>query len=180
MKLSEYFNFVEETSTFPVTQENLYPFIALRGEVGEVLNVWKKVLRKGGEITEEVRQTMKDELGDVLWYYAACSFVCRADTEKAESQEVSAIQAFYADDVKDLKKQYSKVEPRFPVTALERPEKHREISYTLCSLFDYASMFPKKVDLFMVCYCTALSYFNLTLEEVAQFNMDKLNKRRNA
>lgn len=180
MKLSEYFNFVKETSTFPVTQENLYPFIALRGEVGEVLNAWKKVLRKGGEITEEVRQTMKDELGDVLWYYAACSFVCGANTEKAQSQEISAIQTFYEEDVRDFKKDLSKVEPRFPTSLLERPEKHREISYTLCSLFDFASLFPRKVDLFMVCLCTALSYFDLTLEEVAQYNMDKLNQRRNA
>ena len=53
-----------------------FPVLALAGESGEVANKWKKILRdKGGEISEEDKMDMADELGDVLWYLTATASV---------------------------------------------------------------------------------------------------------
>jgi NTP pyrophosphatase (non-canonical NTP hydrolase) len=42
------------------------------GEVGELQGKLKKILRdSGGVITDEVREAVKGELGDALWYLAA-------------------------------------------------------------------------------------------------------------
>jgi NTP pyrophosphatase (non-canonical NTP hydrolase) len=49
-----------------------YPLIALAGEVGELCNKYKKVLR--GDVTLADSGAIVGELGDVLWYFAAlCS-----------------------------------------------------------------------------------------------------------
>lgn len=49
-----------------------YPILGLVGEAGELANKYKKVLRdNNGGLTEEKRQALIDELGDVLWYCAA-------------------------------------------------------------------------------------------------------------
>lgn len=42
------------------------------GEAGEVQGKIKKIIRdNGGHVTEEVRQALAAEMGDVLWYLAA-------------------------------------------------------------------------------------------------------------
>lgn len=53
----------------------LYPFLGLSGEVGELLNKVKKIIRdNNGAIGIEKLGEIKAELGDVLWYLAAiCS-----------------------------------------------------------------------------------------------------------
>lgn len=77
MKLSfeEYQKQASETALYPKRLANLeYPTLGLAGEAGEVANIVKKIQRDfGGEITDEVRAKLKDELGDVLWYISACS-----------------------------------------------------------------------------------------------------------
>ena len=50
----------------------IYPTIGLNGEAGEVAEKVKKMIRDdGGILTEERRQSIIKELGDVLWYLAA-------------------------------------------------------------------------------------------------------------
>ncbi len=77
MKLSfeEYQKQASVTALYPKRFANLeYPTLGLAGEAGEVANIVKKIQRDfGGEITDEVRAKLKDELGDVLWYISACS-----------------------------------------------------------------------------------------------------------
>jgi NTP pyrophosphatase (non-canonical NTP hydrolase) len=53
----------------------LYCILGLAGEAGEVSNTTKKILRDdGGRLTEDRRQKLKGELGDVAWYLAqACT-----------------------------------------------------------------------------------------------------------
>jgi NTP pyrophosphatase (non-canonical NTP hydrolase) len=47
----------------------IYPTLGLANEVGEVAGKIKKIFRdKDGVISEEDRQALKHELGDVLWY----------------------------------------------------------------------------------------------------------------
>ena len=47
----------------------IYPTLGLTNEAGEVAGKIKKIFRdKGGKISEEDREALKYELGDVLWY----------------------------------------------------------------------------------------------------------------
>ncbi len=64
----------ESRKTWQVIQTNhsiVYPTLGLTNEAGEVAGKIKKIFRdKDGKITEEDRQALKQELGDVLWYLA--------------------------------------------------------------------------------------------------------------
>jgi NTP pyrophosphatase (non-canonical NTP hydrolase) len=64
-----------KTALYPKRLQNLeYPTLGLAGEAGEVANVVKKIQRDfGGNLTDEIRAKLKDELGDVLWYISACA-----------------------------------------------------------------------------------------------------------
>ncbi len=49
----------------------VYPTMGLLNEAGEVAGKVKKIFRdRGGAISEEDRQALRKELGDVLWYLA--------------------------------------------------------------------------------------------------------------
>lgn len=75
MKFEDYQNEAKATALYPNRLKNLeYPTLGLAGEAGEVANIVKKIQRDfGGEITDEIRAKLKDELGDVLWYISACA-----------------------------------------------------------------------------------------------------------
>jgi NTP pyrophosphatase (non-canonical NTP hydrolase) len=48
-----------------------YNALGITGEAGEIADHVKKMLRDdGGELTEERREILKKELGDVMWYVA--------------------------------------------------------------------------------------------------------------
>ncbi len=61
-----------KTAKYPAIGHPLiYPVLGLVNEAGEVAGKIKKVFRdKDGQISEETRQALKAELGDVLWYIA--------------------------------------------------------------------------------------------------------------
>ena len=61
-----------KTAIYPNLGNNfVYPTLGLAGEAGEVAEKIKKVLRdKNGHIDKNMRQKLKKELGDVLWYLA--------------------------------------------------------------------------------------------------------------
>lgn len=75
MTFEEYQRQAAVTAGYPNRLRNLeYPTLGLAGEAGEVANIVKKIQRDfNGEITEEIRAKLKDELGDVLWYISACA-----------------------------------------------------------------------------------------------------------
>jgi NTP pyrophosphatase (non-canonical NTP hydrolase) len=75
MNFEKYQRAASQTALYPRRLKNLeYPTLGLAGEAGEVANVVKKIQRDfGGEVTEEIRTKLKDELGDVLWYISACA-----------------------------------------------------------------------------------------------------------
>ncbi len=53
----------------PVDHPIVYPTLGLANEAGEVAGKIKKIFRdRAGVISEEDRQALKYELGDVLWY----------------------------------------------------------------------------------------------------------------
>ena len=61
-----------ETARYPQVGANpIYPTLGLCGEAGEVADKVKKVLRdREGRFDDAVRDDLKLELGDVLWYVA--------------------------------------------------------------------------------------------------------------
>ena len=72
--------------------------LGLAGETGEVLEIIKKMIRdKGGvfETTQEDREKLKKELGDVLWYISALAFyndikledIAKTNLEKLASRQ---------------------------------------------------------------------------------------------
>ena len=53
----------------PMNHPIVYPTMGLVNEAGEVAGKIKKIFRdKDGQITETDKQSLKSELGDVLWY----------------------------------------------------------------------------------------------------------------
>ncbi len=75
MNFEDYQKEASSTALYPNRLNNLeYPTLGLTGEAGEVANIVKKIQRDfGGELTDEVRLKLQDELGDVLWYISACA-----------------------------------------------------------------------------------------------------------
>jgi len=99
MNFEEYQSKARKTALYPNRFSNLeYPTLGLAGEAGEVANIVKKIQRDfGGEITDEIRTKLKDELGDVLWYISAC-----ADELKLTLEEIADF------NVEKLAKRHSK------------------------------------------------------------------------
>lgn len=72
MTLNEYQKSAVGTVVFPRDNALPYVLLGLSGEVGEVCNKYKKIMRdKHNHLSENDRQDIRDELGDVLWYLAA-------------------------------------------------------------------------------------------------------------
>ncbi len=86
-----------ETAIYPDQGRNIiYPALGLTGEAGEVSELIKKMIRDdGGVLTEERRQKLAKELGDVLWYVAVVAYeaglmlgdVARLNIEKLASRK---------------------------------------------------------------------------------------------
>ena len=70
MDFKTYQKKARETALYPDLGSNfIYPTLGLVGEAGEVAEKVKKVIRdKNGVFDEESKQSIKKELGDVLWY----------------------------------------------------------------------------------------------------------------
>lgn len=60
------------TAIYPESAKVTYPALGLAGETGEVCEKIKKVIRDcGGKVSDEKREEITKELGDVMWYMAA-------------------------------------------------------------------------------------------------------------
>lgn len=72
MDFKEYQEKSKETAHYPsIGQSFVYPTIGLVGEAGEIAEKVKKIFRdSNGEVSDENRDLIKKELGDVLWYVA--------------------------------------------------------------------------------------------------------------
>lgn len=73
---------------YPDAGSNIvYPALGLCGEAGETAEKVKKAIRDdGGTLTEERREAIAAELGDVLWYVAQVATEADLDLEEiAES-----------------------------------------------------------------------------------------------
>jgi len=72
MDFNDYQTKSRKTAGYPAIGHSvIYPTLGLVNEAGEVAGKIKKVFRdKDGQMSEETRQALKAELGDVLWYTA--------------------------------------------------------------------------------------------------------------
>jgi NTP pyrophosphatase (non-canonical NTP hydrolase) len=70
MNFQEYQEKSRKTAIYPDAGNNIvYPSLGLCGETGEVAEKMKKVIRDdGGIVSDEKKEEIKKELGDVLWY----------------------------------------------------------------------------------------------------------------
>ena len=97
MTLDDYQKRAQKTAIYPNRGKNfIYPTLGFVGEAGELANKVKKVFRDDeGRMSEEVRQAILNEIGDVLWYMAALctelktsiSGVAKKNLEKLESRQ---------------------------------------------------------------------------------------------
>ena len=61
-----------KTAIYPDEHRIMYPALGLAGEVGEVANKVKKLIRDGPDgRPDDWREQISSEIGDVLWYCAA-------------------------------------------------------------------------------------------------------------
>jgi NTP pyrophosphatase (non-canonical NTP hydrolase) len=74
MNFEDYQTRAMSTAIYPNRGNNLvYPVLGLNGEAGEIAEKLKKIIRdSGGELSPESRKDLSKELGDILWYVAAC------------------------------------------------------------------------------------------------------------
>ncbi len=97
MRFKEYEKLAAKTAIYPDRGKNLiYPVLGLSGESGEVAEKVKKLIRdKNYSIDTEFIDSIKKELGDVLWYVAAICFelgismedVAKTNIEKLASRK---------------------------------------------------------------------------------------------
>lgn len=76
MTFDEYQIKSTETAIYPKVGGSglIYPLLGLSGETGEVCDKFKKIIRdKGGVISEDDKNGLVLEIGDLLWYIAQIS-----------------------------------------------------------------------------------------------------------
>lgn len=75
MDMNAYQAAAKETAVFPKDLGIVYTTLGLTSEAGEVADKVKKVIRDNdGVFTEEIRDAIKRELGDVLWYVSGLAW----------------------------------------------------------------------------------------------------------
>jgi NTP pyrophosphatase (non-canonical NTP hydrolase) len=74
MTFKEYQENTKKTAVYDKKYRFIYPPLGLAGEAGEVAEKFKKAFRDNdGVITEERKEEISKELGDVLWYVSQIS-----------------------------------------------------------------------------------------------------------
>jgi hypothetical protein len=73
----------------------LTAMIGLTSESGEAQEIVKKVLFQGKPFTEETRQHLKKELGDVFWYWTNACNALQLDPNEVVAENVAKLEARY-------------------------------------------------------------------------------------
>lgn len=94
MNFEDFQNIVKETSIYPHQGNNVaYVTLGLAGEAGEVADKVKKLIRDDkGILTPDKKKEMIKELGDVLWYLAACASELGVDLEEVATQNAKKVE----------------------------------------------------------------------------------------
>jgi NTP pyrophosphatase (non-canonical NTP hydrolase) len=83
MNFSEYQRAARDTSQLRLggPQGAIAPMLGLASETGSILNVYKKYLRDGIDLSVNL-DLLREELGDLLWYVAAIATACELDLDE--------------------------------------------------------------------------------------------------
>jgi len=73
----------------------LTAIIGMTSEAGEAQEIVKKVFFQGKPFTEETRQHLKKELGDVIWYWINACNALDLDPNEVVAENVSKLEARY-------------------------------------------------------------------------------------
>ena len=87
MNLSHYQKKAMETAVFPKEYYLIYPALGLVNEAGEYAGKVKKILRGDTNTTKAAAA----ELGDVLWYLAACAEALGVDLADVAQQNLDKL-----------------------------------------------------------------------------------------
>ena len=160
MNTKEYQREAIKFATFGEEMENEYLALGLSGEVGEVLNKLKKVIRdNGGQLTEDAARHIALEIGDVLWYVATIAQAQKIelsfDTHEKENVSLQGAIKF------GMELQYQSFRVSDDLVG-DRPCYPPNRLFTICSWLEIMS-----------------NYAGYTLEEVADMNIQKLTDRKN-
>jgi NTP pyrophosphatase (non-canonical NTP hydrolase) len=72
--------------------KNFEKLLGLCGEAGEISEKFKKILRdKGGIVSDEDREELIKELGDVLWYVAIIAEHLDVDFNEVAKQNIAKL-----------------------------------------------------------------------------------------
>lgn len=99
MELNEYQKKAAETDHFTEVHDLMAPgmlekVLGLAGEAGEVADDVKKVIRdEEGQLTDENREIIAKELGDVLWYIAGISRYLGYSLEEIAEMNIEKLQS---------------------------------------------------------------------------------------
>lgn len=93
MNFEEYQKKSRKTAVYPDADNNfIYPTLGLSGEAGEVAEKIKKVIRDHeGKISEEMKEEIKKELGDVLWYIAQIASELKLDLNDIAEKNIDKL-----------------------------------------------------------------------------------------
>ncbi|OGL71120.1 hypothetical protein A3B32_02320 [Candidatus Uhrbacteria bacterium RIFCSPLOWO2_01_FULL_53_9] len=93
MTFQEYQRESRKTAIYPLAGTNLvYPVLGLVGEAGEIANKVKKIQRDDqGVLSEERRQALREELGDVLWYLSQVATELDVDLDEIATDNLAKL-----------------------------------------------------------------------------------------
>ena len=87
-------SYQEDAVSFAVFENEVYPFLALCEEAGEVAGVFAKHIRKGGTVeslNRRQRELLEDELGDVLWNVVNCLSLLGITQERCQHRNIAKL-----------------------------------------------------------------------------------------
>lgn len=95
MDFNEYQEKASVTATFTGKQEEhqlMYLALGVCGESGEIAEKIKKIIRNDeGVVSDEKRESIRSEIGDVLWYLSQLSRVLHIPFEDAAQDNIRKI-----------------------------------------------------------------------------------------
>ena len=93
MTFQEYQRESRKTAIYPLAGANLvYPVLGLVGEAGEIANKVKKIQRDDqGVMSDERREALREELGDVLWYLAQVATEINVDLNEIATNNLKKL-----------------------------------------------------------------------------------------
>ena len=94
MTLNEYQTLAQRTSRKDIDQDNhlMNAMLGLSGEVGECCDLVKKHYFQDGR---DILESLKDELGDVLWYVVEAASAVGWDLEEIAQHNVNKLRKRY-------------------------------------------------------------------------------------